>query len=345
MSRDPKKPNTSELHPRLANFVRWIAPDSEKEDEIRARAENVRTAIKNKASDDKLVVKSTPNSGSFATRTGLRRHMRGTSEVEGQDVDVPFVVAPVTKDDEKLTSLLSRFERYAKVSYPDTKHETTKSSLRLMFDDKLNFDLVPLLATADPGRQILIRSDGERRETSVQKHVDFVRKRTAASNDIKGAVKFNEMVRLLKWFRCYRLSLDSGALTDVPSFLIILLAAHAFDARGVKATYGETLIDWFGHIARVIRLQQQVAFTDYSKTMPAAKAGTWSVYDPVNGDNNIVAKMTHLEIEELADWFDEARDEMLNAVVAFEDERDSDGMDALATIFGNAVRHHSESEP
>jgi len=344
MSRDPSKPNKTELHRKLTNFVRWIAPEPEKEDEIRTRAENVRTAIKNKASDDKLVVKSTPNSGSFATRTGLRRHMRGTSEVEGQDVDLPFVVAPVTKDDEKLTSLLSRFERYAKASYPDTKREPTKSSVRLMFEDKLNFDLVPLLATADSERQILIRADGERRETSVQKHVEFVRKRTAASNEIKGVVKFNEMVRLLKWFRCYRLSLETGTLTDVPSFLINLLAAHAFDARGVKATYGETLVDWFGHIARVIRLQQQVAFTDFSKTMPA-KAVAWSVHDPVNGDNNVVAKWTQLEIEELAEWFEEARDEMLNAVVAFDDDRVGDGMDALVTIFGNAIRHHSESEP
>lgn len=344
MSRDPNKPNNTELHRKLTNFVRWIAPEAEKEEEIRTRAENVRTAIKNKASDDKLVVKSTPNSGSFATRTGLRRHMRGTSEVEGQDVDLPFVVAPVTKDDEKLTNLISRFERYANASYPDTKREPTKSSVRLMFDDKLNFDLVPLLATTDPERQILIRADGERRETSVQKHVEFVRKRTAASNEIKGVVKFNEMVRLLKWFRSYRLSLETGTLNDVPSFLINLLAAHAFDARGVKATYGETLVDWFGHIARVLRLQQQVAFTDFSSAMPA-KAVAWSVHDPVNGDNNVVANWTLLEIEELAEWFEEARDEMLNAVVAFDDNRVGDGMDALVTIFGNAIRHHSESEP
>jgi hypothetical protein len=345
MSRELKKPNRTELHRRLTNFVRWIAPEPEKEDEISLRAENVRTAIKNKASDDKLVVKSTPKSGSFATRTGLRRHMRGQSEVEGLDVDVPFVVAPLTKDEEELAHLLPRFEKYAKASYPDTKRETTKSSVRLMFDDKLNFDLVPLLATTDPERQILIRSDGERRETSVQKHVEFVRSRTDASNRIKGVVKFNEMVRLLKWFRCYRLSLGSGTLTHVPSFLLILLAAHAFDARSVKATYGETLADWFGHIARVVRLQVQVAFADYTKMLPTAKVGTWSVHDPVNGENNVVSKMTALEIQELAEWFEEARDEMLTAVVAFEDERENDGLEALATIFGNAIRHHSESEP
>jgi hypothetical protein len=213
-----------------------------------------------------------------------------------------------------------------------------------MFDDKLNFDLVPLLATADPERQILIRSDGERRETSVQKHVEFVRSRTDASNQIKGVVKFNEMVRLVKWFRCYRLSVGTGTLTDVPSFLIILLCAHAFDARSVKATYGDTLADWFGHIARVVRQQMQVAFTDYARTLPA-KTSTWSVHDPVNGENNIVSKMTSLEMQELAEWFEDARDEMLNAVVAFEDERETDGMDALVAIFGNAIRHHSESEP
>ena len=332
----------SDLQKRLAQFVQWIAPETDKEDAIRTRAESVRTTIKNKASDNRLVVKSTPNSGSFAARTGLRRHMRGTSEVEGQDVDVPFVIAPLTKDEEKLSNLLSRFEGYAQASYPDTKRETTKSSVRLMFDDQLNFDLVPLLATSDPDRQILIRADGERRETSIQKHVAFTRSRSDASNQIAGAVKFNEMVRLVKWFRCHKLSVSTGVLTEVPSFLLSLLSAHAFDARSVKTTYADTLADWFGHIARVVRQKHLVAFNDYKSTFLAPSAGAWSVIDPVNGANNIVARMSGFEIEELADWFEEARDAMLEAIVAFTDDRETDGLDALSTVFGNGFRNHSD---
>jgi hypothetical protein len=345
MSRESEGTPKSELQKRLANFVRWVAPDSDKEDAIRTRAESVRKTIKSKASDDRLVVKSTPSSGSFAARTGLRRHMRGTSEVEGQDVDVPFVIAAVTRDEEKLSNLLPRFERYAQASYPETKRETTKSSVRLMFDDKLNFDLVPLLATSDPDRQVLIRSDGELRETSIQKHVAFTRSRSEASNQIAGAVTFNEMVRLVKWFRCHQLSISTGVLTDVSSFLLNLLSAHAFDARSVKSTYAETLADWFGHIARVVRQKLPVAFIDYTTSAPVLAAGVWSVIDPVNRDNNIVSKMSGFEVEELADWFEDARDATLEAIVAFDDERETAGLDSLGAVFGNGFHNHSEGTP
>src|SRR5579885_1307623 len=158
------------LHRRLSNFVSWIATDSEREDDLRDRANGIRESIVAKARDDRLVVHAPPTSGSFATRTGLRRHMRGDSEVEGQDVDVPFVVAPKTKDEERLEALLPRFDRFAGQAYPETKRERTKSSVVLRFADKVNYDLVPMLATSDPARQIIIRSDGERRQTSVQEH-------------------------------------------------------------------------------------------------------------------------------------------------------------------------------
>src|SRR2546425_4356591 len=184
------------LQSRLAAFVGWLRTEPDREDEIRERADNVRAAIKAKAIEDGLVVRSTPRSGSFATKTGLRRHMRGQAEIEGQDVDVSFVVAPKTKDEEQLSFLLPRFEGYAHEAYPDSERERTKSSIRLLFTDNVHFDLVPMLATKDPERQILVRSDGERRETSVQKHVEFIRGRTAKSS--LGHAEFNELVRLLK---------------------------------------------------------------------------------------------------------------------------------------------------
>ena len=54
--------------------------------------------LDNQALADGLAVFRTPEAGSFAKHTGLRRHMRGHSEIEGQDVDLPFVVRPATAD-------------------------------------------------------------------------------------------------------------------------------------------------------------------------------------------------------------------------------------------------------
>jgi hypothetical protein len=339
-----KKPYT--LQQRISTFVDWIASEASREDETRGRADNVRTKIKAEAITDKLTIRSTPSSGSFATRTGLRRHMRGTSEVEGFDVDVPFVVSPETKDDEKLEVLLPRFAKYARAAYPETDQETTKSSVRLMFADKMNFDIVPLLATADPERQILIRAGGERRETSVQKHVDFVRSRTKKSNETPGVVLFNECVRLLKWLRCVRqCDTASQTLSDVPSFLVILLSAYAFDACGVKATYAETMADWLGFLARVIRKRQVVCFTDYFPAPAATVSAQWWVYDPLNRENNVVSAWQKLDIDEFADWLEDARDNLYDAIVAFRDDRESDGLVIMAKVFGNAFLHHSEPTP
>jgi hypothetical protein len=332
----------STLHRRLAAFVGWIATESEREKEIEKQRKDIRDAISAQAREDGLVIRATPDSGSFATRTGLRRHMRGLAEVEGQDVDVPFVVAPMTKDDERLDALLSRFEKYARLSYPSTERETTRSSVKLNFTSKLSYDLVPLLATANPERQILIRAGGERRETSVQKHVEFIRARTTKSQASPGVVAFNEVDRLLKWWRCFRQTQAGAGLTDVPSFLVNLLAAHAFDVRGVRATYGETIADWFGHLARVVCKRVPIAFGDYGPAPTVGPNVTWAVYDPVNPENNVVSNWTGIMCDELAEWLEEARDAMYEAIAAFDDGRETDGLDRLVSVFGTPVLHHSE---
>src|ERR1700709_1930799 len=113
------------LQQRCATFVDWIATEPSKIDEIQRQAADVRAAIKAQATEDGLVVRSTPDSGSFAKDTGLRRHLRGKSVVEGQDVALPFLIAPKTEDDKRLQSLLPRFEKYALAAYPKTKQDTT----------------------------------------------------------------------------------------------------------------------------------------------------------------------------------------------------------------------------
>jgi hypothetical protein len=183
------------LQKRLTTFVQWIATEASREDEIREQAGRIRDRIAAKAREDNLTVRSTPNSGSFAKRTGLRRHLLGASVVEGQDVDLPFVVAP--RGDDALDELLNRFSRYTKASYPDTEQERTKSSVKLYFTNtKLAYDIVPMLATDQDDRQIILQANGERRETSVQAHTAFVRERTQKSQEQRGRVQFNECIRI-----------------------------------------------------------------------------------------------------------------------------------------------------
>ncbi len=212
--------NQARSHRRLAAFVDWIKPARDARDAIREQAGNIRQAIRNQATADGLVVVATPNGGSFAKRTGLRRHMRGNTEIEGQDVDLPFVVKPAAAEGERIDELLQRFQKYAAASYPSTPRGITASSVELRFvGSKLNYDLVPMLGARQLDHQIILKKDGTKRVTSVEKHIDFIHRRINSSDQLPGRVKFNDCVRLMKWWRYIRIGTNSP-IEEVRTILI-----------------------------------------------------------------------------------------------------------------------------
>jgi hypothetical protein len=337
----------SRSHRRLARFVDWIKAEPGTREAIYKQAADIRRLISNQALADGLAVIATPEAGSFAKHTGLRRHMRGHSEVEGQDVDLPFVVKPMTAEGERITELLQKFERYAKASYPSTPRDVTASSVELRFVvSKLNYDLVPMVATSQADYQLLLKKDGSRRLTSVTKHTEFVRSRTRQSDALPGRVKFNECVRLLKWWRFVRIDAASS-IEEIRTTLIELLCASAYDKLGVEATYTETLLKWFSWLATVTSQRMRVSFNDFASIEPfnqkAQGNPLWQVVDPVNANNNVVhSQWRNIELEEFAAWFAAARD-ALGRLVAYEKAgNDSIVDEILADLFGNPVLTHGE---
>src|SRR5690348_7462404 len=68
--------------------------------------------------------------------------MRRSTEIEGQDVGLSFVVKPETTDGERITELLRRVDGYAERSYPNTPHRVTGNSVELQFmGSRLDYDL------------------------------------------------------------------------------------------------------------------------------------------------------------------------------------------------------------
>jgi Second Messenger Oligonucleotide or Dinucleotide Synthetase domain len=337
----------SRSHRRLAAFVDWIKPEPETREAISKQAADIRRIISRQATADGLVVTATPEAGSFAKHTGLRRHMRGSSEVEGQDVDLPFVIKPTAKDGDRIDELLRRFDTYAGNSYPNTPRAVTASSVELGFvASKLNYDLVPMLASAYPDYQVILKKDGRRRMTSVAKHTEFIRRRTRQSDDRAGRVKFNECVRLLKWWRFVRIA-NASTIEEVRTTLIELLCASAYDRLSVEPTYTETLAKWFGWLASVTGRRLPTSFNDYSSIEPlkeeAADAALWQVFDPVNANNNVVhTQWGNIELDEFASWFATARD-AFNRLIAHE-SAGNDGIvdDILAELFGNPILTHGD---
>lgn len=327
------------VHIRIRNFVDWVRTDSTKEEIICTQANQIRERVKSRASNDGLIIISTPWSGSFAKRTGLRRHLRGSNPVEGQDVDLSFVINPKTKDDEELLELLPRFYKYLELSYPNTPRKTTKSSIKLDFvGTKIAYDIVPMLATSDPERQIILRGDGTRRETSVQKHIEFIKTRTKSSSEQIGRVSFNEMVRLFKWWREVKCE---GNNDDYPTILIDLLSAYAYDRVGVCNTYTQTLAQWFELLADVVEKRTSIYFSDFTTSAQSLSEKVWSVIDPVNPENNIAGYLGNAKINVLAEWLSQARDDVLQAIAADEDDDESAAIDALVPVFGTHILHNS----
>lgn len=337
----------SKLEKRIATFSTWVRPTEESAAKIRQRADEVRKLIRAEAQKDGLIVRETPSSGSFAKNTGLRRHITGGSAVEGQDVDLPFILSPKTSKDEELKELLNRFESYAARAYPQSppNKSRTKSSIKLEFvGSPLSYDLVPLLVDPeDPSYQILLRGNGERRRTSISRHIDFIKRRTDASNQLPGLVRFNECVRLVKWWRIFQED-QSHNLSSVPTMLIDLLCASAFDRRKVATTYGETLRQWFDILYQTVLHRERVAFTDFAATelhpIPGAQ---WMVLDPVNPKNNVAGGMLPPHIDELARWLLDARNNMQEAVDYDRNGNDQKSLYHLTQLFGSPFKQFCES--
>lgn len=341
------------LHARIKTFSKWIAPDDDARTETKAQADYIRKNITNKAIEDGLIILSPPPgcgfSGSFAKKAGLKRYLRGGSYVEGQDVDIPFFVSPKDKNGNDVTELLFRFKGYAEKSYPATEKDITKSSVNLHFNStKISYDLVPLLTTNNSDFQILIRKDGERRQTSVKKHNEFIKSRNRKSNEIAGVVLFNECLRLVKWWRYFEQE-KSGVFGNgendekVPSFLLDMLCAKAFDELGVKTTYAETLHQWFGYLGYVIKSRETIYFTDYTSTKPDSTGTAWYIADPVNPVNNIVKRgWQNYHLDELTKWFEDAHYELSRAIRYDDEGDDVASLESLTKIFGNPFKNNCE---
>lgn len=337
------------LHKRMSNFSIWIKPDPDTRENVRNRANNIRKNISRQAEADGLIILSTPEAGSWANHTGLRRHFRGNSEVDGQDVDVPFVLGYASVLEKGEGNLLNLFEKYAKASYPDAEIKKTKSSVKIKFSDNTYFDLVPMIGTDEKEEQIIFRSNGEKVKTSVQRHNEFIRSRTVKSKAEKGRVKFNECVRFMKWWKEFQTSesihLDRDEAADIdnspPSFLLNLLCAKAYDQLSVEETYAETLAKWCGYLASLVRRRSPILFQDYNEPVTDLLSA-WTVVDPVNENNNIVKNWTENQLIEFAEWFEEARDEWSRVIRYDEDGEDNKSLDALVKLFGNPFRNHCD---
>lgn len=337
----------SNIHRRFKCFVKFIAPEDDKRDAIARQADEIRDCIEAKAKEDGYTVIASRYSGSFSKASGLRRHLQGNDEVEGQDIDIGFILKDEDSNGNPLGCMIHKFEQYLRSNKAWEKSDIghTKSSATISFKGSKNqFDAVPLIETGRKNIQKLIRTDGLERQSSVKQQTEFFQARTASSHKIDGVVRFNECVRLVKWWRYQRQS-DSGVFGNgnndpkVPSFLLDLLCAAAYDSESVCETYAETLARWFGFLAHTVRNCHEIIFSDFIKRHQSRAWARWKVIDPMDDTNNVVKNWPDYKIDELAEWFEKGRDEMMRAIRYDGDGDDVASLKSLVALFGNSIKN------
>lgn len=250
--------------------------------ELRAQANRLRDKLQIYLSDHPdFGLKKMLLSGSLAKGTALK---------SVSDIDVACYVASESAP-HAVSDLIEWLAKRLESAFPGFK---PSQIVRKTYSVSVNFiatgnevDIVPILYASDPQwRGDLISQDtGEPLMTSVPMHLDFVRKRKAAS-----PAHFAQMVRLIKFWAGLRKREDSNF--RFKSFMIEMIMAHLAD-RGVALNdYPEALQSFFTFLA-TDQLRSVISFTDY---YPAGTCTATSdpvrIWDPVNCENNVAKLYT-----------------------------------------------------
>ncbi len=328
------------IHQRINRFVNFIAPDREQDPKIKEHFEQIKARIERHAKEEGYTIASVHYAGSYAKRTGLRRHLTGGSEVEGQDIDIAFIFENRNKKGQGIEHcLIPDFKDYLKQQWPDHTIGHTKSSATLSISkQQLRFDLIPLVKTEVVNIQKLIRINRKKRRTSIQGHTGFVQNLNRQGNHIH----FNNGLRLVKWWR-YHQQIESKVFQNkvgvdkVPSFLLDLLCAKAYLETPKPESYPEMLYKWFSFLYDIVHNRKPVYFENSQpKTHPHST--NWQVIDPLDPLNNVVEKWQPHKIEELANWLQNARNNMMQAMICDKDGNADQSLNHLKKLFGPSIK-------
>jgi hypothetical protein len=207
---------------------------------------------------------------------------------------------------------------------------------------KLWVDVAPIIRADLPGIENagwIPRPDRTWRLTSVTAHNQFVISRTQASKKVPGPVRFNRLVRLVKWWNNLL-----GDLVQPSIFCELVTAAAVRDAGGVTAEWQTSLRQVFTFL-RKHGLREPIVFDDnYNPRKVKMATGKVVVLDPVNPENNITSDWTERTRTEFLERVQDAYDATVSAWSAEADGDDDEAVDHWCEVFGDAFRTLSEEE-
>jgi SMODS domain-containing protein len=329
-----------DIEQRFSHFIAHIRPSREQLEEANRQAVSLREQLTECiARDGKFHLERIFRAGSTAKHTDLIR-----TEKDTFDIDLGVYYRAQGRTTDQLSKLLPYTQARLREIYPPEKLQQDfhvgKNAVNVLFRTSgLKIDVVPIIRDGTLKRKNSgwIPREDEWRLTSITAHIHFVHTRTARSKQIAGPVRFNHLVRLMKWWnRRLPESLKQC------SYFCELITAAALEEGGVTGSWQSSLCQIFAFVSQHA-FSQPIIFHDYYNV----KQGKWCgdyvvVLDAVNPENNLARK-----------WNEGTRRGYLNCVQqtyehvrrAQDCERKGDeqgAMDAWCHIFGNEFQRLSQ---
>jgi hypothetical protein len=292
------------------------------------------------ASDGSFTLINILSAGSNAKFTSLRR-----TEENEFDADLGAYYSGEGATKESLDTLLQFTSDQLRDIYPTKAQEdfeTKKSAVRVYFRGgiRLNVDVAPIIRDESLGIENggwIPRSDGWRL-TSVTCHNEFVTSRTAQSTGVPGPVRFNRLVRMVKWWNNQQDDLAQ------PSIFCDCITAAAFSEVGVTDEWQTSLRHVFSFFRQHQFLMPIVFGDHYDPEKVTLPSDPVVVLDSVNPANNITAAWTHSTREAYVSHIQDAYDAMMYARSCELDGDEEGAVDCWCEVFGPAFRTLSEED-
>ena len=291
-------------------FTSHILPSKNYLDDANRQSEYMIGQLKGKVDlEEGLEISRILIGGSNATHTTI-------TNLEKKEFDVDIHV--YLKGEEVEKKQLRRFLKKLLIQiYPNKETEdfvTTKSSVKVIFKGrtKLNVDVVPVVH--DTTRQgwwgYIPRPNGEKLVTSVPMHIEWVRSKTKSSNP---PVKFNKMVRLMKWWNKYQ-------KINVNSFSVNILTGLSFNEATFSSQWNSAL--------------QQVFKYFYSTWGASNSDADVLISDPINSENNAASSWTSSQLEKFKKKAMDAEASIRSAQSNFSNGDHEKAIKYLIEVFG-----------
>ncbi len=326
---------------RFEKFSRAIKPTPEHIAEANRQTDYMIAQLKNRvAADGSFKLEKILKAGSNAKFTSLRRTEENLFDV---DLGAYYSGKGATKD--HLGTLIQFTSDQLCSIYPqkeDEDFEELKSAARVKFRSgiKLNVDVAPIIIDDSLGVENggwIPRADGWRL-TSITSHNQFVHRRTGESNKVSGPVKFNRLVRMVKWWNNLQ-----GDMTQ-PSIFCELITAKAFEDCNVTDEWQTSLRQVFGCLCKHQFLEPIIFDDFYDVKTVLLPNDDVVVMDSVNSENNVTNAWTEETRINYLDRIHDAYDYSMEARSAELDGDEEAAVDAWCGVFGDQFRTLSEPE-